>query len=219
MNVYEKGKCNASRCTMHGENLCQRCKTVYYCCKECEIRDSVIHNEICHPSLDARLRAVCRIIVKYRTPGRSNHDSFDLSRNHIIRLLPEGNTFAVTAFDNCGRPCMSSMHCSCILCGGFIGPVGSNGCINKRAFFEGQHLTYDVCKACHEQKKVLCSETLMEITLCKASSLRFLTQTLFFLKEMAAPLVDDVIIGILHLLYSSMPCKICCLIKEVCLKK
>ncbi|GMI00942.1 hypothetical protein TrLO_g12173 [Triparma laevis f. longispina] len=48
-NVSEERKCEA--CEKEGAKKCSRCKVVWYCSKDCQVKDWKIHKKICKQTL------------------------------------------------------------------------------------------------------------------------------------------------------------------------
>lgn len=210
--IYYTTACNFCCESFKNNDRCLHCLTVAYCSKECQQQDWPIHQLMCHSLLDARLRAFCRLLVKYPTPSRRllSFDTLtDVVRVDQLSLTSDGKKSShwihVFMMDY-------AIGTQCVLCQTDIIDYGSDyehGDRTKYVSFEDHKYKYDRCPECIKTDKLLCPNTLKEKSLCRTTHSNTLIPIFLLTLFMNDVLDVDIRSYILSILMSTMQCTGC----------
>lgn len=214
------GNCNEISAKRH---WCKACNIVSYCSPSCKEEDAELHTLLCYPSLDQRLRALCRVRARYadfnRNPScwSSYSDNEEEEEEEDRDITPSvycnisesvrirtadgsDDIFYTSAFRN-QRNIFEDRDSFCPLCADIITDYTTIVYPNEkdvlvcRMYFTyiDRDWEYLICTECQEKDFYLCESKLQSSALCVRNNEECMMLLLFYKDVIFAGLCMDVI--------------------------
>lgn len=196
-------KCRVNLCLYPASNLCDGCGLTSYCSIGCQKTDWHIHRQICHPLLNIRLKKICEVAIKYRVDS----GWLNLSKHITITddTKPGSIYHSINAFNTMGD------ETRCVVCTKDIGKGSLYNHLKTYIIFHGRVIAYYRCRLCYNENKLLCSDTFLEVGICRVirenGFIHLLMCKAYIIQELDADIVSY-ILNILSYLFRCEGCKI-----------
>lgn len=193
-------KCYVDNCWQESNNVCANCKMVSYCSRTCQKIDWPIHKQMCHPSPNLRLKAMCQISVKYDM----DQELFNLSSVNDLNVTSTNRDHHISAFN------IRYLSDYCPICSTRIIFDGPFVHLTAYVYFEGRNIEYYRCIDCTTKNKLLCRTSFLETSICRSiyeNKFRDILMCIPFLIEWLNTDVMSYIMNIVSLCL--LPCEGC----------
>lgn len=189
--------CFVNQCFKTANIVCTNCKSISYCSETCQKIDWPIHKQLCHPSLNVRLKGIYDMRVKYNFRNLFNISTW-------CKFRYNGREHNIGPFN------VDYSDYSCLICSKTID--GDTICKDLKAYVysEGYDIGYYRCAQCSSENKLLCRISFLETSICRSiyeNKFRDILMCIPFLIEWLNTDVMSYIMNIVSLCL--LPCEGC----------
>jgi hypothetical protein len=191
-------KTNATKC-------CSKCKIVYYCSKNCQKKDWLIHKLVCYPNLSDRLKGMSQFSIKYNVHVLNFSGGNYQTVNNII--------YSISAFRVQG-----TVECGCVICEKKIVFKDQKKYLTSKIHYDdNNNNTYIIyhfyykCQKCYDENRVLCNQHFIDINQCHINNSKKIELLLFYINYIYiyndVENVRDITNIIILMIYKMIECK------------